>query len=735
MENTKNYWLVGSSIDGKEQLDRFLSQGIWEHATEDKHNYLEQMQVGDAIAIKATYTQKNNLPFNANGLIASAMDIKARGVITSKEVENKRVYVDWEKLEPVKTWYFYTNRMTIWRLNNFKFAQRLKTFVFEDVPQDYQFFQNSPYWVDRYGTKHTWLVFYEELVEKLANYAKNRQPLVELVKSLNQDLKLNLNLDIEYQDGKRPLEDICPFSLLGLITRWFKLDKQLAVAKKFADFFNIQAPLPTSFNGTPWSGIYNNWFFSHFHQHRKDTDIPSLWQLFLSVREYKNEGTEAAEEKFIAAFNSVQTIHSIKWNITNGLFWVAPELLLSIDNSTKQYLNEKLNINFSYRNSPTGESYLELIEEVKNALENNQDTVNSLPDLVAEAYRLYSKEHEQAAANTNNKNNNPVASNSSKPINKILYGPPGTGKTYRLNKLQEKYTASNELAAEQNFKTITFHQSYSYEDFIEGLRPITGEDGQVSYEIEAGSFKQLCQQAKNNPTSRYAVFIDEINRGNISKIFGELITLIETDKRAEYAADGKLIKGMEIELPYSKEKFGVPVNIDIYGTMNTADRSIALLDTALRRRFVFEELMPQVNVIPGIDDTGIISTLEGELDLRLLLTTMNKRIEFLLHRDLTLGHAYLMRVKTLEQLIEVFQQQFIPLLQEYFYNDWQQLQLVFNDLTANRDLQIIQHETVSADRLFSGITDIGIEEKTHYQINPNFGYAAIRKIYSDDVGS
>lgn len=225
----------------------------------------------------------------------------------------------------------------------------------------------------------------------------------------------------------------------------------------------------------------------------------------------------------------------------------------------------------------------------------------------------------------------------------------------------------------KRYKFVTFHQSYSYEEFVEGIRPVLDQgDGltELTYELHKGVFREICEEASADPTKPYAIFIDEINRGNISKIFGELITLIEKDKRS--GAKNEL----EVQLPYSKEIFKVPSNLAIYGTMNTADRSLAYLDTALRRRFDFRELMPNSNELGSIGFDG------EEVDLAKMLSTINERLEVLLDREHTIGHAYLMvggKTVGQEGLIRAFKEKVIPQLTDYFYEDWEKVRLVLGD--------------------------------------------------------
>ncbi|EIY8670217.1 AAA family ATPase [Campylobacter jejuni] len=434
--------------------------------------------------------------------------------------------------------------------------------------------------------------------------------------------------------------------------------------------------------------------------------------------------------------------------------------------------------------------------------------------------------------------------NKNMPLNQILYGSPGTGKTYHtidkaleilgknLESRDDKKAKFDEYVKKGQIVFTTFHQSYGYEEFVEGIKPrIDSKENskEIEYKIKDGIFKELCEKAldnyesilnadelnkkielkekvenflnwlletnepigktkggnffvveidnktiviysegverfdgifnlnlsifmellkckdefnnatemfkkvfnrdyadrthtyyfnlvkkfkayeekqlaakiennKNNDNSLkpYIIIIDEINRGNLSKIFGELITLIEPSKRIGEKEE------LKVTLPYSGEKFGVPKNVYIIGTMNTADRSITSLDTALRRRFEFVEMMPDVSKL-SIDCEGI--------NLQELLKAINTRIEYLLDREKTIGHAFFISVENLESLKKVFKNRIIPLLQEYFYNDYALIDAVLNKngmleiSVENKDYLKNMTEFIESDKIVYKFSD------------------------------
>ena len=347
--------------------------------------------------------------------------------------------------------------------------------------------------------------------------------------------------------------------------------------------------------------------------------------------------------------------------------------------------------------------------------------------------------------------------------NFILYGPPGTGKTYNvINKALEIIDTEGylEMTEDNNREAIlnqykelvdkgqvafcTFHQSYGYEEFIEGLK----SDGKGNFVTEDGILKRIAYNAAyeglkdeykedevsydhkklkvNNyinkekafkEAKKFVLIIDEINRGNISKIFGELITLLEEDKRI--GTSNQIV----VNLPYTKEKFSLPNNLYIIGRMNTSDKSIAQIDIALRRRFIFEEMMPNYEVLDEV--YGI------KLDE--LLITINERVEFLLDRDHLIGHAYFVNCNSYSDIINVVINKIIPLLQEYFYGDNEKVGMILGGIGLSEDDKyIVYKEEKLASKIFKGfknISDIGSKE--FFRVKSNIGIEELKNIYED----
>jgi 5-methylcytosine-specific restriction protein B len=230
----------------------------------------------------------------------------------------------------------------------------------------------------------------------------------------------------------------------------------------------------------------------------------------------------------------------------------------------------------------------------------------------------------------------------------VLYGPPGTGKTYIAGRIAKYLTKGNK----DNITPIVFHQSYAYEDFIEGIRPDSKNDVLV-YRTQDGLFKSLCDRAKSNikTNKKYVAFIDEFNRGNISKIFGELLNLLE------YRGDEN-----QVQLPYSKRSFYIPENVYIVATMNTADRSLTHIDFAMRRRFAFKRIDPDPSILKkwAIERTFNVDTLIS------LIEDVNEEIN---NDDYAIGISYFMKDNLPEVLESIWKYEIYPYIKEYYIDD------------------------------------------------------------------
>lgn len=245
-----------------------------------------------------------------------------------------------------------------------------------------------------------------------------------------------------------------------------------------------------------------------------------------------------------------------------------------------------------------------------------------------------------------------------------------------------------------NIELCTFHPSFTYEDFIEGYKPITNEQGQVMFDLQAGLLKKICQRAEENEDRPYFLIVDEINRGNIPKIFGDMITVMEKDKR-----------GTPLTLPQSKVTFTIPSNVYIIGTMNTSDRSIKMMDAALKRRFAFIECMPNYELLNQfIDHVG--------LSPKDILQNINDKLTSMGGRDKQIGHAYFMKngqpISTVADLKEVYELEIIPLIQDYCFNDYEQFADIIGSRFVDTERMEINHE------IFNEPDDVFIEAILEY---------------------
>lgn len=260
-------------------------------------------------------------------------------------------------------------------------------------------------------------------------------------------------------------------------------------------------------------------------------------------------------------------------------------------------------------------------------------------------------------------------------------------------KLEEFYQARPDtssgaahVSTYERYSLVSFHQAYGYEEFVEGIRPVMGrgQSAQMHYEVQDGAFLTLCRRAAADPQRRYAMLIDEINRANVARVFGELLSLIEPDKRKS------MPNAMTVRLAYSGRTFGVPANIDIYATMNTQDHSLAPLDMALRRRFRFIACPPQPDLLPIIEVSATDDAPQDAIDLAKVLKGLNTRIVQVLGAEAQLGQAFLWSVHSLEDLQAVLLEQIIPQLAQATGGQVASLQYIFADSNQAPSVQFIQ---------------------------------------------
>jgi 5-methylcytosine-specific restriction protein B len=707
-------WFVGASYGRTDdQTPRFLEEGIWENGYQDKYlDAVKSVQVGDRIAIKSSYTRKYDLPFDNRGQTVSVMAIKAIGTVKKNLGDGRTLEVDWKHFDLPREWYFYTNRSTVWRvLPGDWTTDALIGFTFDEKLQDINRFRNAPYWRERFGDslidkrRFNWTRFYEDVADKLLAFKDKRDVLISGILAIASRVDGLSNLQDQFKDGTTgPLKDICPFTAMGIFNRGITEANRKIIATELANLIGVSEDVPDSFEGIPILNNQKSWFFG-FDNKRQPEDIDLLWEIFSQAIKFSESDDADARSSFITAYDNATQRYGVGWNLTMGLYWIRPWNFPTLDGQSQLYIKKKLNIQIGL-NGPKGRcnagDYLAVLDTLEARFQEDAYPVHSFPELSLAAW-LFKDTGESIHPNATDPDIEEDESDAvleaevtAAPIqpysvddilsegcfidrsklekildrlrnkkNLILQGPPGTGKTWLAKRLAFALTGQRD---DSKVRAVQFHPNLSYEDFVRGWRP--AGDGRLA--LVDGPFIEMMKVAAKDPTMRYVIVIEEINRGNPAQIFGEMLTLLEVDKRTPTEA---------LELCYRRdddERVFIPDNLYVIGTMNIADRSLALVDLALRRRFAFIDLEPTFGQ-PWHDwvhsQCGIDSEILIEIEKR--ISRLNNEIsgDRSLGSQFCVGHSYVTPPFGIpisdpkEWFRQVVDTEIGPLLDEYWYDD------------------------------------------------------------------
>ena len=540
------------------------------------------------------------------------------------------------------------------------------------------------------GNRFDWIPFYEAAAEALRGFKNERKKLLDGIFAVKSRMDIEnipfTPLEDRFRDGTRgQLEDICPFTVIGSFNRGITDANKGIIAGALREFLAVSHAAPKFWGGIPVLDNRKSWFFG-FEKERKPDDIDRLWEIFRQALRFVRSGDAESRAAFTKAYDEALEVRNTAWNLTMGLYWIRPRNFPTLDENSQKYITETLGILIP-KDVPDAAGYLEIIDALKARFKEKDCPVHSFPELSLAAWE--NKPLPVPPEPENRPTPKPPGSlptpytvadimeegcflepssieemlerlRSKKNI--VLQGPPGTGKTWLAKKLAFVLVGRRE---EANIRAVQFHPSLSYEDFVRGWRP----SGEGKLELVDGPFLEIAETARQSPGETYVIVIEEINRGNPAQILGELLTLLEADKRTRESA---------LALSYPRdggERVFLPENLYVIGTMNIADRSLALVDFALRRRFAFIDLEPALNDRWRKWCHQKCGISYGVLDrIRSRIEALNERISSdpNLGPQFRIGHSYVTPNSTVEDPDAWFRQvastEIGPLLEEYWFD-------------------------------------------------------------------
>ena len=587
-------------------------------------------------------------------------------------------------------------------------ADALIAFTFDDKPQEIDRWRNEPYWRERFGDgqlrqRFLWTEFYESVAEKLLGFRADRKPLIEGIHKIAARMGKNFVLRDKFADGTTgPLQDICPFTVMGTFNRSMTDENRKAIATELANLLGVEVSVPKSFEGIPVLNNQRSWFFGYAEK-RGEGDIDALWRIFAAAAEFVGSDLPDHRTELASAYDAATQVWGVAWNLSTGLYWAHPWDFPTLDSQSRPYIEKRLSMQIPSTGQPGPRDaigYLKLIDDLKARFTEDGYPVHSFPELSLASWLF--KDPEKVVIDDVSPDDLDDAEDQQQdavqpaPLlepysiadilkdgcflprveverllerlrtkkNLILQGPPGTGKTWIAKRLAYALMGEKD---DGKIRAVQFHPNLSYEDFVRGWRP-TG-DGKLT--LADGVFMEAIRAASKSPTSKFVVVIEEINRGNPAQIFGELLTLLEAGKRTPSEA---------LELCYpdadgKRRPVHVPENLYVLGTMNIADRSLALVDLAFRRRFAFATLEPKLgeswrNWV--VQQCGVDPELASGIEKR--LSSLNQEIEQDLGTQFRIGHSYVTPPQRIEPgstrdwFLQVAETEIGPLLEEYWFD-------------------------------------------------------------------